>query len=95
MEIWKNIDNFIGKYQISNYGRVKSLNYWGGKKEGIMKPVPDKNGYLCVGLKNSDDGRKEICLKIHRLVAIAFIPNPETNRNTATPKLPNIFRKRG
>ena len=77
MEIWKDIDNFIGKYQISNYGRVKSLNYWGGKKEGIMKPVPDKNGYLCVGLKNSDDGRKEICLKIHRLVAIAFIPNPQ------------------
>lgn len=33
MEIWKDIDNFIGKYQISNYGRVKSLNYWGGKKE--------------------------------------------------------------
>ena len=77
MEIWKDIDNFIGKYQISNYGRVKSLNYWGRKKEGIMKPVPDKNGYLCVGLKNSDDGRKEICLKIHRLVAIAFIPNPQ------------------
>lgn len=77
MEIWKDIDNFIGKYQISNYGRVKSLNYWGGKKEGIMKPQTDKNGYLCVGLKNSDDGRKEINVKVHRLVAQAFIQNPQ------------------
>lgn len=40
MEIWKDIDNFIGKYQISNYGRVKSLNYWGSKKRGHNEALP-------------------------------------------------------
>ena len=38
------------------------------------KPTPDKDGYLCIGIKISG---KNTTRKIHRLVAEAFIPNPE------------------
>lgn len=69
-EIWKDIEGFEGKYEISNMGRVKSL-----KENGeflILKPRLS-NGYVRVYL-----GKVEIKLKsalIHRLVATAFIDN--------------------
>lgn len=66
-EIWKDIKDYEGLYQVSNWGRVKSL--WFGK-EKILQPVKHKNGYLYVSL-----GRKKI-ISIHRLVAEVFIPNP-------------------
>ncbi len=66
MEVWKPIDGY-DDYQISNFGRVKSLKY---DKERILKPFPNSDGYLQVDL-----GKKY--LKIHRLVALAFILNPE------------------
>lgn len=70
MEIWKDIERYEGLYQISNWGRVKSLKYG---KERILKPLKNDKGYLSVRLcKNSQ--RK--MYKIHRLVAEAFIPNP-------------------
>ena len=47
MEIWKGIEGFDG-YQISNYGRVKSLKYG---KEKILKGVKNSWGYLQVGLR--------------------------------------------
>lgn len=70
-EIWKDIEGFEGKYQISSIGRVKSLKYG---KEKILKGGKDKDGYLFVNLYK-DKKRKKIF--IHRLVAQAFIPNPE------------------
>lgn len=73
MEIWKQIKGYEGLYEVSNLGRVKSLcaGRWG--YEMIRKPVKDKDGYLTVNLKK--DGKYE-CAKIHRLVASAFVPNP-------------------
>ena len=68
MEIWKDIEGYEGLYQVSNCGRVRSL--WLGK-EKVLQPVKHKNGYLFVSL-----GRKKI-ISIHRLVAEAFIPNPD------------------
>lgn len=68
MEIWKDIEGYEG-YQISNYGRVKSLKYG---KERIRKPTKDKDGYLTVTL--CKQGEKKT-YKVHRLVAKAFIPN--------------------
>lgn len=83
-EIWKDIEGFEGIYQVSNYGRVKSLRrlLWNGKvwhmsKEKIMKPSIDCNGYPLVGLRNKD-GMKY--MRVHRLVALAFIPNPNNYR---------------
>lgn len=69
-EIWRDITGYED-YQISSWGRVKSLKYG---KERILKPTKDSSGYLQVGLcKNGQ--RKPF--KVHRLVAMAFIPNPD------------------
>ena len=74
-EIWKDIKEYEGLYQVSNMGRVKSLNYRGCKgKERIMKQSFYYNGYLKISLKKN---RKIKTIKVHRLVAIAFIPNVE------------------
>lgn len=85
IEIWKDIKGYEGLYQVSNLGRVKSMaretpftNRWGQritrtKKEFIMKDKTTCNGYKGICLRNN--GMKWI--GIHRLVAIAFIPNPE------------------
>ena len=70
-EIWKDIEGFEGLYQVSSFGRVKSLY---GKKEHILKPGKRGAGYLFVVL--CKDGKKKNIL-IHRLVASAFIPNPD------------------
>lgn len=74
-EIWRSI-GYDG-YEVSNLGRVKSYKY--DKENGrIMKPYKDTKGYLQIDL--SLDGRKRenrVHLQVHRLVAIAFIPNPD------------------
>ena len=72
-EIWKDIEGYEGKYMVSNTGKVKSLNYNNTGKEGIMKPQDNGNGYLFAQL--SKDGKVKQC-RINRLVAQAFIPNP-------------------
>ncbi len=64
-EVWKPIDGFPG-YEISNLGKVKSPNK-------ILKTTPNYSGYHLVTLCNS---KKYITPRVHRLVAKAFIPNP-------------------
>lgn len=81
-EIWKDIKEYEGLYQVSSKGRVKSLErdiiYKNGvkrhKKEKILKAQLNQFGYLRVDLYNKG---KRNHLRIHRLVAEAFIPNPE------------------
>lgn len=81
MEIWKKIKGFEN-YEVSNYGRIKSLSrivvhkngFINNKKEIILKPQPDKNGYLLINLISN---KKPKTFKIHRLVAINFIENPD------------------
>jgi hypothetical protein len=70
-EIWKEIEDFK-YYYISNYGRFKSLFPY--KKEKFLKDTIDQDGYIRNGL--TKDG-KIIQKHRHRLVAEAFIPNPE------------------
>ena len=73
-EIWKPIKDFEGYYEVSNIGRVRSLNYRNTGKEKVLKNIECSNGYLIVNL--TKNGKQKI-FKVHRLVAEAFIPNPE------------------
>ena len=86
-EIWKDIQGYEGLYMVSNLGRVKSLNYHRTGKERIMKPSDNGHGYLFVVL--CKDGKDKNC-RINRLVAQAFLPNPnnlpEVNHKDENPK---------
>ena len=69
-EEWKPIDGFEGLYAVSNRGRVKNLI--SGK---VLKPIINPHGYAAVALFNGYDKPKQIT--VHRLVAQAFLPNPD------------------
>lgn len=73
-EIWKFIDGYNDRYQVSNLGRIKSLNWHNEGYERLMVPQKDKKGYLRVILCKDKKGHPN---KVHRLVAKAFILNPE------------------
>lgn len=76
-EIWKDIEGYEGLYQVSNLGRVKNLKRIDAHEHElqgrILKPCKTKNGYLHVNL--SKDGKTQ-SYYVHRLVATAFIENP-------------------
>lgn len=73
-KIWKKIPNY-SSYEISNYGEIKTFNWKNLGREAIMKPALDPTGYPRTMLKR-DDGLIHT-IKVHRLVAITFIENPE------------------
>lgn len=69
-EVWKDIPGYEGKYKVSNTGKVKSFAK--GKSGEILK-TSNPRGYQSVGLC---DGHKKHTVKVHRLVASVFVPNP-------------------
>lgn len=73
MERWKAIVGYEGLYDISDKGRVKSLGNNKSRKEKILNPAKNHKGYLFVVLYKDGHGKT---IKVHRLVAEAFIPNP-------------------
>lgn len=77
MEIWKPIKGYENKYEVSNLGRVKSLERYDKYNrhiyEKILIPKKHSGGYLRVGLSRKD-------YYIHRLVAEAFIDNPNNKK---------------
>lgn len=68
-EIWKDVVGYEGEYQVSNYGNIKKT-----KTNSIMKKQLNEKGYEKIRLSN---GHKRNSHRVHRLVAEAFIPNPE------------------
>lgn len=80
--IWKDVPSYEGYYQVSSCGLIKSIsrvvkyreNHSGLRKERILKLNVTKSGYvhavICIDKVNKT-------VKVHRLVALAFIPNPE------------------
>ena len=89
MEVWKDIKGYEGVYQVSNQGRVRSLdrlNSAGKRMKGsIRRQSKNSNGYLYVNL--CLNGKSFNC-SVHRLVAITFIPNPD-NKYTVNHKNEN------
>lgn len=74
-EIWLPIKGYEGLYEVSRIG-VKRLGNSNNKKEKHIKPT-FKLGYPCVRLSKENISKS---FRIHRLVAIAFIPNPENKK---------------
>lgn len=86
-EVWKDIEGWEGWYQVSTHGRIRSMDRWielpcvrwGGTMNRFMrscirKPKKCKNGYERVILSKNHEEKTYL---VHRLVAEAFIPNPE------------------
>lgn len=81
MEVWKDIKGFEGHYAVSSYGRVKSLDRTiQGKRfkmhirERVMRQHVGRDGYPAIQLFLD---RKPFTFKVHRLVAKAFLDNPD------------------
>lgn len=83
VEIWKDVVGYEGIYQVSNFSRVKSLevkrftkanNSFSTYKEKILNQSLTKDGYLKITFTVN---KQKKTFLVHRLVAIAFIPNPE------------------
>lgn len=84
-ELWKDIKDYEGLYQVSNLGNVKSVekiieasNQYGAKykclhKERILKPTVNKDGYYRVSLSKNNKVKNYL---VHRLVAETFLDNP-------------------
>lgn len=71
-EIWKDIPGYENLYQVSNLGRIKSLNYQNKGISKILKQAKDYDGYCLVSLSKNG---KHITKKVHRLVAETFLGN--------------------
>ena len=70
-EIWRPIAGYEGLYEVSDQGRVRSL--WFGKSK-ILMPMKVGHGYHQVKLYKDSNSKN---MYVHRLVAEAFIPNPQ------------------
>lgn len=102
-EIWKDIEGYENLYQVSNMGNVKSLERYEltngrvkirKRKEKILKPHPNGEGYPCVVLSKNSNQKTH---RVHRLVAQAFIPNIDNkpcvdhiNRNKLDNRVENL-----
>lgn len=81
-EEWRDIKGWEGIYQVSSEGRVRSIDRYINKSDGstqfckgkMLKPKKSWSGYYSVQLQN---GSRTLNTNISRIVAIAFIPNPE------------------
>ena len=85
-EVWKDVVGYEGLYKVSNLGRVRSLDkeiiitgvqkhpVKGIKKGKIFNPSQNPQGYYSTTLHKD---KKIKLVRVHRLVAMAFIPNPE------------------
>ena len=83
-EIWKDVPCYEGRYQVSNMGRVKSLErkvrsvnwyahkeFWRTVRERILRPGPVQSGHLYVVLGHGEAG-----VPVHQLVMRAFVGDP-------------------
>ena len=72
VEVWKDVVGYEQRYQVSNLGRVYSKI-----TKKILKQNLHTNGYFTIATKIGGRNGKDVCFKVHRLVATAFLPNIE------------------
>ena len=72
--IWKPVVGYEGLYEVSNTGLIKSLNCYNLKTPHLLSLCFNANGYLKVGLSKNNKTKQML---VHRIVAEAFIPNPD------------------
>lgn len=101
-EIWKDVKDYEGLYQVSNLGKVRTLGKIVHYRDGRTYRYPCKilnqnmaRGYLYVNLRKMDHSKKYVA--VHRLVAEAFIQNPDNlpevnhkDENTANNNVVNL-----
>jgi len=73
-EIWKGVVGYEQYFEVSNTGKIRSLNYKKSGKPGELKQYQDRDGYKQLVIHK--DGRKQL-FKVHRKIAEAFLPNPD------------------
>lgn len=91
-EVWKPVQGYEGIYEVSNLGRVRSLDRVAENRWGTTRPIPGtmrtiavkREGYCFVNLFRKSKGQP---MYVHRLVALAFLPNPDN--------LPQVNHKDG
>lgn len=91
-EVWKPVQGYEGIYEVSNLGRVRSLDRVAENRWGTTRPIPGtirtiavkREGYCFVNLFRKSKGKP---MYVHRLVALAFLPNPDN--------LPQVNHKDG
>lgn len=82
MEIWKDVEGYVGYYQVSNNGRIRSIDRLVVHEDGtkrilkgkILKLFKEKNGYYSVCLRKKGQRKTH---HVHRIVGKAFIENKE------------------
>lgn len=72
-EIWADVKGYEGLYQVSNLGRVKGVKRDSRNRGKVLKQQKTKQGYYLIMLYKDKKGKY---ISVHRLVAMAFIPNP-------------------
>lgn len=83
MEIWKDVPNYNGDYQVSNFGRVKSLKR---NKEIILSQYLDKHEYYSVKLSQHSKAK---CHMVHKLVAICFLNHVQSKHEMVVDHIDN------
>jgi hypothetical protein len=73
MEIYKEIPGFEGLYEVSNLGNIKNI-----KTSKVFAQSVNSKGYVQICLQKN---KKQVSMKVHRLVALAFIPVTDSNKN--------------
>lgn len=84
-EIWKDVKGYEGIYKVSNLGMVKRLSTevfcraWKKRrvKEKVLKPCINTHGYYALNLSHKN---KKAPQRLHRIIASAFVPNPENKK---------------
>ena len=89
-ENWRDIEGYEGRYQVSDIGNVKSLNYKNRGYAKVLSPKISNRGRMWVQLKCGGKIKNAL---IHRLVASAFIPN-ENNEPLVNHKDENPLNNR-